>query len=189
MLTKFHVLDSAGSIVGSINVQNSEAADLERHWLATPSRSPCEKRRVGRGAGSQQAPGGASPGSRQTKGEPRSGRDAGSRQEKSAKPSRNSARLLRTVKDFGIEGMVNTSLWCERVAGTETLSLGHSAFSRNECEMELSGRSFSYWVTVRGGWIWISVRELDNASNDPDVFFNLSDTPASGPTRAGLSWP
>jgi hypothetical protein len=82
------------------------------------------------------------------------------------------------VKDSGIEGMVHTSLWCERVAGTETLSLGHSAYARNECEMELSGRSLSYWIALRGGWIWISVREMDNASADPDVFFNLGDTPA-----------
>ena len=82
------------------------------------------------------------------------------------------------MKDSGIEGIVNTSLWCERVAGTETLSLGHSAFARNECEMELSGRSLSYWIALRGGWIWISVREMDNASADPDVFFNLGDTPA-----------
>jgi hypothetical protein len=32
-LTKFHVLDSAGSIIGSINVQNEAADDLARHWL------------------------------------------------------------------------------------------------------------------------------------------------------------
>ena len=33
VLTKFHVLDSADSIVGSINVPNEAAADVERHWL------------------------------------------------------------------------------------------------------------------------------------------------------------
>jgi hypothetical protein len=32
VLTKFHVLDGA-SIIGSINVPNSDATALERHWL------------------------------------------------------------------------------------------------------------------------------------------------------------
>jgi hypothetical protein len=43
--------------------------------------------------------------------------------------------------------------------------------------MELVGRSFLYWCELRGGWIWVSVREMDNASADPDVFFNLGDGP------------
>jgi hypothetical protein len=81
------------------------------------------------------------------------------------------------VKDSGIEGLVNSALWLERVAGTETLSLGHSAFSLAECAMELAGRSLSYWAELRGGWIWISVREMDNASDHPDIFFNLADGP------------
>ena len=34
-LSKFHVLDSAGSIIGSINVQNEEADDLQKHWVAS----------------------------------------------------------------------------------------------------------------------------------------------------------
>jgi hypothetical protein len=83
------------------------------------------------------------------------------------------------MQDRGIEGMVNTSLWCERVAGTETISIGHSAFSRNECEMELAGRSLSYWLSLRGGFLFVSIREMDNASADPDVFFSLGDTAAS----------
>ena len=33
VLTKFHVLDGAGSIIGSINVASEAAADLEKHWL------------------------------------------------------------------------------------------------------------------------------------------------------------
>jgi hypothetical protein len=81
------------------------------------------------------------------------------------------------MHDFGIAGMVNTSQWCERVVGTQTLSIGHSAFTRNECEMELCGRSLSYWVYLSGGWIWISVREMDNASDKPDIFFHLGGTP------------
>ena len=32
-LTKFHIYDGAGDIVGSINVANEEADDLQRHWL------------------------------------------------------------------------------------------------------------------------------------------------------------
>ncbi len=32
VLTKFHVVDSVGTIVGSINVGNEQAADLQKHW-------------------------------------------------------------------------------------------------------------------------------------------------------------
>ena len=31
-LTKFHVVDSAGTIVGSINVANEQASDLRKCW-------------------------------------------------------------------------------------------------------------------------------------------------------------
>ena len=37
-LSKFHVRNAAGDIVGSINVHPSEEADLLKHWLgATPA--------------------------------------------------------------------------------------------------------------------------------------------------------
>ena len=62
------------------------------------------------------------------------------------------------------------------MAGTETLSLGHSAFSRAECATELVGRSFMSWLELRGGFLFVSVREMDNASADPDVFFSVGDT-------------
>jgi hypothetical protein len=32
-LTKFHVLDSANSIIGIITVPNEAADDLQKHWL------------------------------------------------------------------------------------------------------------------------------------------------------------
>ena len=31
-LTKFHVVDSTNAIVGSINVANEQASDLQKHW-------------------------------------------------------------------------------------------------------------------------------------------------------------
>ena len=31
-LTKFHVADGRGDIVGSINVPNEQASDLQKHW-------------------------------------------------------------------------------------------------------------------------------------------------------------
>ena len=31
-LSKFHILNSAGDVVGSVNVPNAEANDLLRHW-------------------------------------------------------------------------------------------------------------------------------------------------------------
>ena len=36
-LTKFHVLDSANSIVGIITVPNAQVFDLEKHWLGAPA--------------------------------------------------------------------------------------------------------------------------------------------------------
>jgi hypothetical protein len=35
-ITKFLVYDSAGSIIGSINVPNAVADDLARHWVTQP---------------------------------------------------------------------------------------------------------------------------------------------------------
>jgi hypothetical protein len=37
-LTTFHVLNSAGDIIGAVNVPTEQADDLERHWrgVATP---------------------------------------------------------------------------------------------------------------------------------------------------------
>ena len=39
-LTRFHVLDSAGSTVGIISVPTSQADDLQRHWLGGATQSP-----------------------------------------------------------------------------------------------------------------------------------------------------
>jgi hypothetical protein len=33
MITKFHVYNSDGDIIGSINVQNSDADALQQHWV------------------------------------------------------------------------------------------------------------------------------------------------------------
>jgi hypothetical protein len=34
-ITKFFVYNAAGDIIGSINVPNEDAADLEKHWLGS----------------------------------------------------------------------------------------------------------------------------------------------------------
>jgi hypothetical protein len=39
-LSKFHILNSAGDIVGSVNVPNAEANDLLRHWQGEVGDSP-----------------------------------------------------------------------------------------------------------------------------------------------------
>ena len=31
-LTKFHIVDARGDIVGSVNVANEQASDLQKHW-------------------------------------------------------------------------------------------------------------------------------------------------------------
>jgi hypothetical protein len=35
LITKFFVYNSAGDTIGSINVPNEDAGDLERHWLGS----------------------------------------------------------------------------------------------------------------------------------------------------------
>ena len=38
--TTFHVTDSAGTIVGSINVANEQATDLQKHWRGANEPEP-----------------------------------------------------------------------------------------------------------------------------------------------------
>ena len=40
LLTKFHVLNEDGDIVGSIGVEPSQASDLLKHWSGPADRSP-----------------------------------------------------------------------------------------------------------------------------------------------------
>ena len=42
-LSRFHILNSAGDIVGSVNVPNAEANDLLRHWQGEVGDSPQSK--------------------------------------------------------------------------------------------------------------------------------------------------
>ena len=81
-------------------------------------------------------------------------------------------------RDTGFEALANTSFWLEHTVGTETLFLGHSAFDRGDGELEISGRSLAYWLGLRGGRIWISVREMDDPGGDPPIFFSIGDTPS-----------
>ena len=43
LLSKFHILNSAGDVVGSVNVPNAEANDLLRHWQGEVGDSPQSK--------------------------------------------------------------------------------------------------------------------------------------------------
>ena len=40
VLTRFHVLNSSGDIVGIVTVQNEEVSDLEQHWLGGATQPP-----------------------------------------------------------------------------------------------------------------------------------------------------
>ena len=42
-ITKFFVYNSAGDTIGSINVPNEDADDLERHWLQPQAAAPTKK--------------------------------------------------------------------------------------------------------------------------------------------------
>jgi hypothetical protein len=72
--------------------------------------------------------------------------------------------------------MVRTGLWCERVLGTEVLSIGGAALAKEDCVMELSGRSLFLRIGLRGGWIWVSACSMDEA-DQPELLFNIGDAP------------
>ena len=165
-LTKFHVLDSAGSIIGSINVQNEDADDLAKHWLGscTASQSP------GRSNARRQS-------------EPHGRRDGGRLKEtRAAQPSRHPARLSLTSprflkplnRDFGVSGLVRTCAWLDRVAGLEVLNIGRSAFGKDDCVAELVGTQLLIHVALYGGWIWVSACGMDEAE-PPELLFNIGD--------------
>ena len=81
------------------------------------------------------------------------------------------------MQDSGVAGMVRTGLWCEDVLGAEVLSIGRQACAKEDCVLELCGRSFFYWIGLRGTWIWVSVCPLDEATDRPESLFNIGDGP------------
>jgi hypothetical protein len=72
--------------------------------------------------------------------------------------------------------MVRSGLWCEHVLGTEVLSIDRAALAKEDCVMELAGRSLSVRVALRGGWIWVSACSMDEA-DQPELLFNIGDGP------------
>ena len=80
------------------------------------------------------------------------------------------------MKDEGIAGMVRTGAWLDTVVGTEVLSIGRSAITKEDCAMELSGTQFLIRVALRGGWIWISACSLDEPER-LEFLFNIGDGP------------
>jgi hypothetical protein len=77
--------------------------------------------------------------------------------------------------------MVRSGLWLERVSSAEVLSIGPPALSKEDCVMELSGRSLFYRVGLRGTWIWVSAGPMD-AADQPELLFNIGDGPAGWTT-------
>jgi hypothetical protein len=49
LLTKFHVLNAAGDIIGSVNVKNHEVRDLLRCWSGAADWSPSERKQPSAG--------------------------------------------------------------------------------------------------------------------------------------------
>ena len=85
------------------------------------------------------------------------------------------------MQDIGVAGMVRTGLWIEHTTGAEVLFIGRAQndyLAREDCVMELAGNALFYRISLRGGWIWISVCPLDEATERPESLFNLGDGPA-----------
>jgi hypothetical protein len=80
------------------------------------------------------------------------------------------------MDDSGVGGMVRTGAWLDYTAGMEVLSIGRSAIDKEDCVMELSGRSLFFRIALRGGWIWISATGMDEA-DQPELLFNIGDGP------------
>jgi hypothetical protein len=80
------------------------------------------------------------------------------------------------MQDIGVAGMVRTGIWCETRLGTEVLSIGRAALTKEDCVMELAGRSLFIRVALRGTWIWISACSMDEA-DQPEFLFNIGDGP------------
>jgi hypothetical protein len=80
------------------------------------------------------------------------------------------------LKDFNVAGMVRTGLWCERNLGVEVLSIGRPAENalREDCVMEISGRSLFVRIGLRGGWIWVAACGMDEGGG-PEPLFNIGD--------------
>ena len=59
----------------------------------------------------------------------------------------------------------------------EVISIGRAAINMVEdCVMELSGRSLSVRVALRGGWVWVYACGMDEA-DQPELLFNIGDGP------------
>ena len=71
---------------------------------------------------------------------------------------------------------MRTAIWCERVLGTEVLSIGRAALAQEDCVMELVGAQLYYRVALRGGWIWVGAAGLDEGDLPP--LFNIGDGPS-----------
>jgi len=82
--------------------------------------------------------------------------------------------------------MVRTGIWCERVLGTEVLSIDRPALAKEDCVMELCGRALFYWIALRSDWIWASACGLDEAAERPSFCLTSATARRVGPTCAGL---
>jgi hypothetical protein len=77
---------------------------------------------------------------------------------------------------YGVAALVQSAVWLDATVGMEVLSIGRSAFGKEECAMEIAGSQLLVRVTIQGGWIWLSAGSLDEGGA-PEPLFNLPDTP------------
>jgi hypothetical protein len=164
--TTFHVTNSAGDVLGSINVRNHEVDDLLRCWVGPTDSSPQPKASVSTTPANKQG--------RMVATMLPSCSEAGA-----GKSPRNSARLLNLpgqMQDCGVAGMIRTAGWCDDRLGVEVLSIGRSATGPEDCALELCGSQLLVRITIQGSWIWVSACSLDQGEA-PEPLFNVGDGP------------
>jgi hypothetical protein len=66
------------------------------------------------------------------------------------------------MADHGVGAQVELAAWCSRVFNLEVESFGRASFARKDTfKLEMTGRFLFYDVTLGGGWIFLSVAEMD----------------------------
>ena len=141
--TTFHVLNGAGDICGSINVQNAEVPDLLRHWVVPPHQTTNQAGSVVNAKPRNECPTWA---------------------DVTASDLEEVAEVV--MSSSGIGAMGRAGVWCENMLGTEVLLIGRSADNTTEnCVMEICGRWLVYRIALRGGWIWLSAQLMDKGDS------------------------
>jgi hypothetical protein len=79
------------------------------------------------------------------------------------------------MSSYGVAAMVECAAWLQGHLDMEVLSIGRSADNTTEdCVLEICGRWLTYRISLRGGWVWLSVQLADRA-DEPEFIVNAAD--------------